>query len=454
MRRVTTLFLLTLMIFSTISCQQQIEQKVESPEEEYIITTPDWIKDKNLYEVNIRQYTPEGTFEAFEKEIPRLKAMGVDILWLMPVHEIGKVNRKGSLGSNFSIKDYKSINHHFGTREDFTRLVKTIHEHDMYIFIDWVANHTAWDHEWTRTHPEYYSKNEEGKFIPPAGTDWDDVIQLDYENEEVHNAMADAMLYWVKEFDVDGYRCDAAERVPMSFWKRVRKDMDEVKPVFLLADGTDPALYEAMDMTYSPDMSHMMTGLFQGRNNANSLDSILQAEKGIYKEANRMRYLTNHDMNSWVGTLDSLLGPAHQAMAVLIYTAPGMPMVYSGQESNTRQRLEFFEKDTIQWGNYENADFYRTLNILKRQNEAIWNGTFGGEYRQLEVSNSSDVYAYKRSKDNNTVITVLNLSDKKQHYNFTDVMEGTTRYFTDNKASIEMGTAIELEPWGYQVFTK
>jgi cyclomaltodextrinase / maltogenic alpha-amylase / neopullulanase len=448
------LLLLILMISSTTSCHQQIGQ-VSADEGEYRITTPDWIKDKNIYEVNIRQYTPEGTFEAFEKDIPRLKAMGVDILWLMPIHEIGEKNRKGSLGSNFSIKDYKSINPHFGTKEDFSRLVKTVHEHDMYILIDWVANHTAWDHEWTLTHPEYYSKNDQGEFMPPHGTDWEDVINLDYDNKEVHEAMADAMLYWVKDFDIDGFRCDAAERVPMSFWKRVRKDLDQVKPVFLLADGTDPALFEAMDMTYSSDMSHMMASLFHGHNSAVSLDSIIQTENNIFpKKANRMRYLTNHDLNTWVGTLDSLMGPAHKAMAVLTYTAPGMPMVYSGQESNTAQRLEFFEKDTIQWGNYENAAFYSSLNTLKRQNEAIWNGNFGGEYTLLEVSDSADVFAYKRSKNNNTVITILNLSDKRQQYHHTEAMKGTIRYFGDDKEVNDNQTADELEPWGYRVYIK
>jgi len=455
MKIVKSFYLITLMLSTTLGCRQQNEEKlIESPGE-YELTIPEWTKDKNLYEVNIRQYTPEGTFEAFEKEIPRLKEMGVDILWLMPIHEIGAVNRKGSLGSYYSIKDFYSINHHFGTKEDFSRLVKTIHDNGMFVLMDWVANHTAWDHEWTQTHPEYYSRNEEGNFMPPVGTDWDDVIDLNFANKEVHDAMADAMMYWVREFDVDGYRCDAPELVPMTFWKRIRRDLDGIKPVFMLAEGSDPQLHEAFDMTYSSEMFHTMAALAQGQLSLNSLDSMISTDAKMFPDgAYRMRFLTTHDGNTWTGTLDSLLGPAHEAMAVFIYTAPGMPLVYSGQESNIRQRLAFFDKDTIQWENYGNAAFYRSLNLLKKDNEALWNGKYGGEYRKLDVSNSPQVYCYKRTSDKNTVITVLNLSDKKVHYNIIDIMEDTRRYFEDDKLNFETGSAVELEPWGYQVFVK
>lgn len=454
MKIVAKLYLFILIMILTIGCKKQDDQNATISEEENEVFVHDWIRDKNIYEVNIRQYTPEGTFAAFEKEIPRLKEMGVDILYLMPIHEIGKINRKGTLGSYFSIKNHKSINHHFGNKDDFSRLVKAIHEQGMYIFIDWVANHTAWDHEWTHSHPEYYTKDEQGKFMPPVGTDWNDVIDLNYDKEEVHTAMAEAMLYWVKEFNVDGFRCDAAELVPISFWKRIRKDLNEIKPIFLMADGTHPDLYDAFDMTYSADMTHALIDLVGGLKSTYSLDSILQAESDFYpKKAKRMRFLSNHDVNSGLGPIDSLYGRGHAAMAVLMYTIPGMPMVYSGQESNLSQRLSFFEKDTIQWGNYENAAFYKSLNILKSQNEAIWNGSHGGEYRHLEIS-TSDVFVFKRTKDNSTVITVLNLSDKEQYFNYTDIMEGTKPYFMDNNVGLEIGTAIKLKPWAYQVYTK
>jgi len=455
MNIVSRVFLISLMLSTILGCRQQHEEEqIESPEA-YETTIPEWTKDKNLYEVNIRQYTPEGTFEAFEKEIPRLKNMGVDILWLMPIHEIGAVNRKGSLGSYYSIKDFKSVNHHFGTKEDFSRLVKTIHDHGMFVLMDWVANHTAWDHEWTQTHPEFYSRNDEGNFMPPAGTDWDDVIDLNFDNIEVHEAMADAMLYWVREFDVDGYRLDAPELVPLEFWKRTRRQLDEIKPVFLLAEGSDPRLHEAFDMTYSAEMFHTMAAVAQGLIGASSLDSMISSEAKVFpQEAYRMRFLTTHDGNTWTGTLDSLLGPAHGALAVFTYTAPGMPLIYSGQESNIRQRLAFFDKDTIQWEDYGNEAFYRSLNNLKRNNEALWNGKFGGEYRKLDVSNSPEVFCFKRTTDSNTVITVLNLSDKKVHYNFIDIMEDTSRYFEDDKVNFETGSAVALEPWGYQVFVK
>ena len=449
-------FLITLMISTLIGCEQQIEkEQTEVKSEEYKVTVPEWTKDKNIYEVNIRQYTPEGTFEAFEREIPRLKEMGVDILWLMPIHEIGAVNRKGSLGSYYSIKDFKSVNHHFGNEEDFSRLVKTIHDNDMFIILDWVANHTAWDHHWINSNPEYYTRDSENKFMPPAGTDWDDVIDLNYDNAEVHDAMAEAMLYWVKEFNVDGFRCDAAELVPMDFWVRIRRELDEIKQIFMLAEGSDPELYQAFDMTYSTDHFYTQVALAQGQINTNSLDSIVQVDRERFPSgAYRMRYLTTHDGNTWVGTLDSLLGPAQEVLSVFTYTAPGMPLVYSGQESNIKQRLEFFNKDTIQWGDYELQNFYKSLNTLKKENEALWNGNYGGEYRLLEVSNSPEVFAFRRTAEDNIVITVLNLSDKITHYNFIDAMEGTSMYFGESKSIFEIGSAIELEPWGYQIFIK
>jgi cyclomaltodextrinase / maltogenic alpha-amylase / neopullulanase len=447
-----------LMTSMLIACDQSTVSSVEDKDLRKTGTStqaPEWTKNKNIYEVNVRQYTQEGTFAAFEKEIPRLKEMGVDILWFMPIHEIGEKNRKGSLGSYYAVKDYKSINPEFGTHEDFARLVKTIHDNDMYILIDWVANHTAWDHPWTETNPEYYTKGEDGGFMPPAGTDWEDVIDLDFSNPDVHDAMADAMVYWVRDFDIDGYRCDVAELVPMDFWKNVRTQLDEIKPVFMLAEGEKTELFEAFDMTYAWDLFHTLVDIAGGSQaNADSVHTlVMEAEERLPEEAFRMNFLTNHDENTWKGTIDSLLGPAHEGMAVLIYTLPGMPLIYSGQEANIQQRLEFFERDPIEWGDYEMKDFYARLNQLKREKEALWNGQHGGDIERINLSNSPAVYAFERTKGASRVITIVNLSDQSQRYNLTDKMEGLSDYLAPSDKNIEIGSTTEIQPWGYRVLT-
>ncbi|MBT0810586.1 alpha-amylase [Litoribacter ruber] len=448
-------YLLLILIGFTMSCKPAPETSPPDTAQETsnFSQAPDWVKDKNIYEVNLRQYTQEGTFAAFEKEVPRLKEMGVDILWFMPIHDIGEKNRKGSLGSYYAIKDYKSVNSEFGTKEDFDRLVKTIHDNDMYIIIDWVANHTAWDHPWTKSNPEYYSKDENDNFMPPANTDWEDVIDLDYNNPEVHTAMEDAMVYWVKEHDIDGFRCDVAELVPMEFWNNTRKSLDEIKPVFMLAEGEKVELYEAFDMTYAWNVFHTLVDLAGDRekNNDTLHGSVLEGVEGLPEGAFKMNFLTNHDENTWKGTIDSLLGPAHEAMAVLIHTIPGMPLIYSGQEANITQRLEFFERDPIDWGHYEKADFYTQLNALKHQNKALWNGEHGGSFKRLPNSKSEGIYAFERKKDRNRVITIVNLSDREMTYEFTDNKEGLKDYFSPGAS--EIGSSIKMQPWGYRVLT-
>ena len=197
----------------------------------------DWTYNQSMYEVNIRQYTPEGTFEAFTEHLPRLKEMGVGILWLMPIHPIGEINRAGSLGSYYSVKDYYRINPEFGTMNDFKELVIKAHELDMYVIIDWVANHTSWDNSLTLTNPEFYVQ-EDGNFIPPPGTDWADVIELDYTNQDLRDYMIKALKYWTKETGIDGFRFDAVDFVPNSFWQDATDELLTLKKdIFLLAEG-------------------------------------------------------------------------------------------------------------------------------------------------------------------------------------------------------------------------
>lgn len=407
-------------------CQKQQEEPKRQSDSK-TVTHPEWSRNANIYEVNIRQYTPEGTFKAFEKELPRLQDMGVKILWLMPVQSIGKKNRKGSLGSYYSVRDYKAVNPHFGNMEDFKSLVKEAHQRGMKVILDWVANHTAWDNVWTEKHPEWYNKDEEGNFKPPV-EDWSDVIDLNYKNKNMRSAMIEAMKFWVKEANIDGYRCDVAAKVPIDFWIEARKELDSIKPVFMLAEADKPKMHKAFDMTYAWDFHFLMNKVAAGDTAVSVLQERIQEEQKKYAANDyRMMFTSNHDENSWKGSVGERLGKNTQNFAVLAATMYGMPLVYSGQEAGLDKRLKFFEKDTIQWNKKPLQKFYQQLLMLKRKNKALWNGNNGGKYVHLKTNHPKDVFAYQRIKGDKSVVVVLNFSDESKSVKIENV-QGSGRY--------------------------
>ncbi|MGM0408503.1 MAG: alpha-amylase family glycosyl hydrolase [Bacteroidota bacterium] len=413
---------------------------------------PDWSKNASIYEVNIRQYTPEGTFNAFADHLPRLKELGVDILWLMPIHPIGEENRKGTMGSYYSVKDYYGINPEFGTEEEFRNLINQIHELGMYVIIDWVANHSAWDNQLIYDHPEWYQKNEEGEIIAPVD-DWTDVAGFDYNVPEMRDYMTNALIYWVKDFNIDGYRCDVAGMVPTDFWNNVRYELDQIKPVFMLAEANEPELHEyAFDMTYAWDLHFIWNEIAQGNKNIGDLVNQLEKEKSKYKTSDyRMMFTSNHDENSWKGTVYERLGDAVKTFAVLSATAPGMPLIYSGQEACMDKQLRFFEKDTINWDkDCSMFEFYKTLLALKKNNKALWNGEFGGTMERIETTADDKIYAFVRQKDEHQVITILNLSDQVVEFELLNDLEENQLFelFTDE----QLTTKYNMNPWDYKVF--
>lgn len=380
-----------------------------------------WSRNANIYEVNIRQYTKEGTFTAFATHLPRLKKMGVDILWIMPIHPIGVKNRKGSLGSYYAIRDYKGVNPEYGSLTDFKDLVRQAHGLGMRVIIDWVANHTAFDHPWVTAHKDWYKLDEKGEPFPVTYHDgaepeyWTDVTALDYRNKALWQGMQDAMTYWVRETDIDGFRCDVAGLVPLAFWQETRVALDKIKPVFMLAEGEDPALHDrAFDMTYAWSVTNLLKDIAKGRSGARELARLVMAPpKAFPTHAYRMQFTNNHDFNSWQGSDADLYGPAFQAMAVLTATLPGMPLIYSGQESGLNKQLAFFEKDPIDFKDYPQAAFYAKLLKLKKDNVALWNGQYGGELTVLDAGNQA-VFAFRRSAPGNQVTVAINLSDTAQ----------------------------------------
>ncbi len=418
--------------------------------EKQVYAAPDWTKNANIYEVNLRQYTEEGTLQAFANELPRLKKMGVDILWFMPIHPIGEKNRKGSLGSYYAVRDYKAVNPEYGTFDDFKKVVDQAHELGMYVMLDWVANHTSWDNIWVEKNPEFYEKDENGALVSPF--DWTDVIALDYSNKEMRAAMTDALKYWVAEANIDGYRCDVASEVPTDFWEETRPQLQVIKPVFMLAESEQTDLLEAaFDMNYGWELHHIMNEVAKGEKGKKDILDYLDREKEKKPErAYMMYFITNHDENSWNGTIEERLGEADEAMAVLTYTLGGMPLIYSGQEADNTIRLEFFEKDPIDWKDYPKAGFYKSLNEIKHQTSAIWNGAQGGEFKIIDSSTETEVLAFKKTDSQSEVVTIVNLSNEKVSIdidlsNYKGLISKGFNY-QDKKA--------ELYAWGYAVLKK
>lgn len=416
----------------------------------------DWSRNQNIYEVNIRQYSKEGTFKAVEKDLERLKQLGVGIIWLMPINPIGEVNRKGTLGSYYSVKDYLDVNSEFGTKEDFRSLVKKAHSYGMHIIIDWVANHTSWDNVLAKTHPEFYMKDSLGNFMPPV-KDWSDVIDLNYDNKDLWKYMINALSYWIKEFDIDGYRCDVAGMVPIEFWNEARAELDIIKPVVMLAEEEKPEMHSAFDMTYGWNLYHLTNDIVKGTKNVQDLEAYFAKDETDYPDdAYRMLFITNHDENSWNGTEFERLGPAVYACAVLIATAKGMPLMYNGQEIGLNKRLNFFEKDPIEWIDSKYEDFYTSLFNLKLKNKALLNGNEGGDVVRITSTNDKAVYAFARVKDKDKVLVVLNLSDKSQDVilNVEDLKGKYKDLFTNEKVPIKAKQDFKLEPWDFKVFVK
>lgn len=403
-----------------------------------------WSRQATIYEVNLRQYTPEGTIKAFAAQLPQLKAMGVDILWLMPVHPIGVKDRKGTLGSYYASRDYLAVNPEFGTLDDLRALVQQAHALGMKLILDWVPNHTAWDHPWVAQHPDWYKKNAAGQIFPVTfgegehKEEWTDVVALDYTQPALRQAMIDAMAFWVRDVGVDGFRCDVAGLVPMPFWREARAALDRIKPVFMLAEWDTPEMHDrAFDMTYDLGLFDVFKAIAKGRVGKSALVELLASPRQAYPaDAYRMRYTANHDSNSWHGSDAELFGPSLRAFAVLAATLPGMPLLYGGQEGGFDKRLKFFEKDPIEWKDRPLAGFYTQLFRLKHEHPALAAGIEGGPMQLIELSHPT-LFAFSREKGDDRVTVVVNLSGSRQSVTGHPVLGD-----------------VQLDAWAWRITTK
>ncbi len=456
-------------IFSFIllfSCKQSpsasnnegdLTEQEDSVVTETSMKVPDWVKNANIYEVNLRQYTKEGTIAAFEKHLPRLKNMGVDILWFMPIYPISKTKRKGSLGSYYAISDYTEVNPEHGTKEEFKALIDKIHEMGMKIILDWVPNHTGWDHKWIKSNPEWYTKAETGDTIThTVNTDWYDVADLNYDAPGLRKAMIEDMQYWVRDMDIDGFRCDVAGMVPGDFWVQLRPELEKIKPVFMLAEDDEHTDFfnTCFQMNYAWAGKDLFRKVAEGKADATDVDKMLKK----YKTENpahaiKMYFITNHDENSW-NDFPKVLGAAEDALAVLAFTFDGMPLIYSGQEAGLYQRIAFFDKDQIDWKDFPKQDFYTKLLELKHKNKALWNGIHGGKLVKISTGNDKKVYAFTREKDGDRVIVFINLSGKNQEIkaDLSGIEGNYTNVFARTTNDLDKELSLTLKPWEYAVF--
>ena len=442
MKKTLLLFLLFL-----ISCNDQKELSTSFNINE--------IKDGVIYEANIRQYSESGKFEDFTKDIYKLKDLGVKIIWLMPIHPISKTNRKGTLGSYYSISDYKAVNPEFGNKDDLDELIKEAHKHDMLVILDWVANHTGWDHKWIENKPDYYTKNENGEITDPINPStgeswgWTDVADLNFDNMEMQNEMIEAMEYWVKEHEIDGYRLDAAHSCPASFWKKSIKRLKKIKNVLMLAesDGYHTGgfeLIELFDMSYNWSGHHVLNRIYKKENNSEDLKININRNLNDYSSKHvLMNFTSNHDENTWAGTVFDRYGDGAKTFAALTYFLPGIPLIYNGQEYGLNKRLEFFEKDFITKKQTDFYEFYSNLNSLKKENNLL---DIDSEIKfEIIETNNKNLICYKRTKNNDSMYFVANLSEESQEIN-TEFSETLKSLNSDKMISLKKNS---LDPWEY-----
>lgn len=476
MKKLLTLFLIATTLWS---CKTDKKENAvvatETTQEETITPISDEVLESAIiYEANIRQYSPEGSFDAFTKDIPDLKKLGVKIIWLMPVFPISETKRKATggadskfasdfpeeeqskyLGSYYAVSDFTQINPEFGTIADFRELVATAHENGIYVILDWVPNHTGWDHTWLKTNPEYYTQNEKGEVVHPEGTDWTDVADLNYDNKEMRNEMIDDMSYWITEEGVDGFRCDVAGSVPLDFWQEAIPELRQQKDIFMLAEAWEPELLKGnlFDMAYAWDGHHLMNALAKGEKKLSDFnDYATKIFKDYQTDDILMNFVTNHDENSWNGTIKERMGDASELMTVFSYMQKGMPLIYTGQEYDLSHRLKFFEKDSIPKTKGNTWDLLEKLATLKTTNAALHGGKNAASLVNVENDNEF-ILDLVRKKDKQKVRFIGNFSNQVQ------TMKNTTNgsftdYMTNSKIDLKAGDELTFQPWEYKILTQ
>lgn len=463
MMRTRFLFIILILLVLSLSFNGKTNSKgdnLQSFAHTNAIKSADWVKDAIIYSVYLRSFSPEGTFEALEKRIPELKEMGVNVIWLMPIHPIGLKNRKGKLGSPYSIRDYYDTNPEFGSIVDFQKLLAVVHQNRMKLILDLVINHTAWDSKLIQQHPEWFSKDSSGNIISP-NDDWTDVADLDYSKPGLRKYMLDMMEWWVKDIGIDGFRCDVSELVPIDFWEEARSRLNKIKPIMMLSEGSLPEHHlKAFDITYSWNIYDALEPLLKKERSAKFLDTLLQNEKTEFPiNSLRLRFNTNHDKNAWDAPAIIKFGKdGLKLSAILINTMPGIPLIYNGEEVANDRKLGLFEKVDIDWNKSREMDtLYRSLYKLRKDHKAISRGKF----IKAPTSNDTNIFAFLRIEGKDRILVILNFSETKQapkiqseeiigkesNITLLDIFKNTSQM-------IEKGEPFtpSIDPFGYHIY--
>ncbi len=467
---------IALVAMFVIGCKNESKSTETETPKEIAAFAPEVEENAVIYEVNIRQYSPEGTFNAFTKDIPQLKELGVKIIWVMPIFPISQTKRKATggddskfasempaaeqhkyLGSYYAVSDFKKVNLEFGTIEDFRNLVETAHDNGMYVILDWVPNHTGWDHVWIKEHPEFYTKNAKGEIIDPINPEtgkswgWSDVADLNYDNKELRKEMTSDMLHWIKNENIDGFRCDVAGNVPLDFWQQAIPQLRREKNIFMLAEAWEPELLKdgLFDMAYGWEAHHTMNRIAQGKNTVKEWDAYIKKVNKDYEADDiLMNFVDNHDENSWNGTIKGRLGKGEEAMTALSYVMPGMPLIYSGNEYGLNHSLKFFEKDSIPKTKGKDWELRAKLGKLKAENPALNGGKNKAKYSRIKTDDETNILAFIREKNGKKVVYIANFSNKP--INSKVAIKGDfTNYMTGKPMSLKDNEVITLQPFQY-----
>ena len=449
---------LTLLATPALAQRPPLDQRTEAdyaPRPYVSLHNAPWMKDAVIYQVNTRQFSKEGTFRAAQTQLPRLKKLGVDVIWLMPIHPIGVKNRKGTLGSPYSVRDYKAVNPEFGTKADLKAFVDAAHAQGMHVILDWVANHTAWDNDWVAQHPDWYKRAWNGDFHPTPWLDWSDIIDLDYSKPALRKAMTEAMAYWVRDFGIDGYRADVAGFVPLDFWESARADLEQIRPVFMVAEWKTPDLLaRAFDAAYSWQWYETMEGIAAGKPASSLYDYYSENEKAWPKAGMRLLWIENHDINAWHNTQFEAFGDMLPAAITLEMVSEGLPMIYDGQEACNPKRLQFFEKDAIDWSKpCPLNDLYRDLIAFRKAHPALANGRDGATMVKVDNDKPAQVFSFVRAAGSDKVFAAFNFSKAPVTVTFpTALQAGDYREFRTGAAvSVKAGATMTLPAWGVKL---
>ena len=374
--------------------------------------SPDWVRDGVIYEIYPRAFSQQGNFNAITARLDQLKDLGVTILWLMPIHPIGQEKKKGTIGSPYAVRDYYAINPDYGTADDLKRLVREAHARGLKVIIDIVANHTSWDSVLMK-HPEFYKRDAKGNITYPY--DWYDIAALNYGNQELRRYMTEMLKYWLREFDLDGFRCDVAGEVPTDFWESARVELEKIKPdIVMLAEAHKAELLvKAFDLDYSWPLHTALTQVLQGRAPASTLRVEWEKEVNEWaKGALHMRFSDNHDERRAIARFGE---PAALAASGLVFTLDGVPMIYNGMEVGDTTESgapALFEKLPIFWPIAERRPefpkFYKEMMALRRASRALRRGTL----EWIRNSDESSVVSFVRRAEGEEVLVTINFSNR------------------------------------------